>query len=258
MNAQESDLTGEEIVALFHGHIRGDVSVLDEDREKVARDTSIFYLKPKVVIYPQDKEDISKILLLLTQKKREGFDPSIAMRAAGTCMTGGPLSEWIVLDTTRYMNHVTEVTDIYAVTEPGVYYRDFEKETLQHGWIMPSYPASRELAAIGGIVSNNSGGEKTLTYGKTERYVRSVDVVYANGEYGTVQSLTKEELEKVAEGTTENSRIHKEMHELITNNYELIMKAKPSVSKNSSGYYLWNVYDKEKETFDFFISQSRF
>jgi FAD/FMN-containing dehydrogenase len=40
------------------------------------------------------------------------------------------------------------------------------------------------------------------------------------------------------------------MYDLITSNYETIMQAKPTVSKNSSGYYLWNVYNKEEETFD--------
>ena len=61
--------------------------------------------------------------------------------------------------------------------EPGVYYRDFEKETLKKGLILPSYPASRNLCAIGGMVSNNSGGELTLQYGKTNRYVRELDIV---------------------------------------------------------------------------------
>jgi FAD/FMN-containing dehydrogenase len=40
------------------------------------------------------------------------------------------------------------------------------------------------------------------------------------------------------------------MHKLIDAHYETIMRAKPDVSKNSSGYALWNVYDKERGTFD--------
>lgn len=62
MNPQEADLTGEEIKALFHETIEGDISFLDEDREKVARDTSIFYVKPKVVVYPKHAQDIATIL----------------------------------------------------------------------------------------------------------------------------------------------------------------------------------------------------
>lgn len=230
--------------------IKGDGSLLDEDREHVARDTSLFYVKPEMVIFPKNAQDISMLLDFVSKKKKEGNNISVAFRAAGTCMTGGPLSASIVVDTTRYMNHITEVTPEYASAEPGVYYRDFEKETLKEGWLMPSYPASRELAAIGGIVSNNSGGEKTLTYGKTEKYIQSLDVVYANGARDMLHAFSVEELEQKITEKTEGGRIHKEMYDLITGNYETIMREKPTVSKNSSGYYLWNVYNKEEGTFD--------
>ena len=209
--------------------ITGDVSMADEDREKVARDTSLFYCKPEIVVYPKSSVDISELVKYVSEKKKSGVDISIAMRAAGTCMTGGSLTQSVLVDATRYMNHVTHVTEHSAVSEPGVYYRDFEKETLKEGWLMPSYPASRELAAIGGIVSNNSGGEKTLTYGKTEKYVESLDVVYANGERDLLRSFTREEMEAKMNEQTEGGRVHREMYSLITANHDAIMNAKPSV-----------------------------
>jgi FAD/FMN-containing dehydrogenase len=230
--------------------IKGEVSMSDADRELAARDTSLFYVKPQVVVYPQDKEDLVKLVTYVHDKHSRGTDVSLTMRAAGTCMTGGPLSESIVADTTRFMNHVLAVDESQATTEPGVFYRDFEKETLKHGWLLPSYPASRELAAMGGIVSNNSGGEKTLTYGKTEKYVKSLEVVFANGEMDILQPLRQEKLAAKMEEQSESGRIHREMYELIKNNYDTIQKAKPSVSKNSSGYYLWNAYDRESDTLD--------
>jgi FAD/FMN-containing dehydrogenase len=148
------------------------------------------------------------------------------------------------------MNHVTAVTEHSATAEPGVYYRDFEKKTLGEGWLMPSYPASRELAAIGGIVSNNSGGEKTLTYGKTENYVQSLEVVYANGKRDLLHAFQGDDLTVKMQEPSEGGRIHKEMFALINENYDTIMSAKPTVSKNSSGYYLWNVYNKSTGVFD--------
>ncbi len=239
-----------DIAEALKSKLAGDVSVDDTDREKAARDTSLFYVKPEIVIYPKDKEDIKAVVTYVHEEKQKGNNISLSMRAAGTCMTGGPLSESIVLDTTKYMNHVTDVTDKEATAEPGVYYRDFEKETLMKGWLMPSYPASRELAAIGGIVSNNSGGEKTLTYGKTEKYVKSLHVVFANGEEDTLIPLREEKLDAKIEEQTESGRIHKEIFDLVKESYDLIQKAKPTVTKNSSGYYLWNVYDKETGIFD--------
>jgi FAD/FMN-containing dehydrogenase len=49
---------------------------------------------------------------------------------------------------------------------------------------------------------------------------------------------------------TFEGEIYKKMYKLIFDNYNEIMKAKPDVSKNSAGYFLWNVYDKDKKTFD--------
>lgn len=230
--------------------LSGKVSIDDTDLEKVARDTSLFYVKPQIITYPKDKSDLIKLVKFVNNKKLQGINISLTMRAAGTCMTGGPLSESIVADTTLYMNHITNVNDEEATAEPGVFYRDFEKQTLNRGWLMPSYPASREIAAIGGIISNNSGGEKTLTYGKTEKYLKSTEVVFANGESENILALNKEELAKKIEEKTESGRIHREIFNLINENYDLIKSVKPTVSKNSSGYYLWNVYDKETEIFD--------
>jgi FAD/FMN-containing dehydrogenase len=240
----------EDVVKELKVHLKGDITNAEEDRERVSRDTSLFCVKPELVVYPKDAKDISLVLEYVQEKKRAGFDIAVSMRAAGTCMTGGSLCFSIVLDATKYMNHISNVTKDSGTAEPGVFYRDFEKETLKEGWLMPSYPASRELAAIGGIVSNNSGGEKTLTYGKTENYVQSLDVVYANGKRDIIHAFEGDDLALKLKEESEGGRIHREMYDLITQNYDTIMKAKPTVSKNSSGYYLWNVYNKETGVFD--------
>ena len=65
-----------------------------------------------------------------------------------------------------------------------------------------------------------------------------------------MKELNKKELEDKIKENTESGRIHKEIFELIKENEEIINKHKPTVTKNSSGYYIWNVYNKEKETFD--------
>jgi FAD/FMN-containing dehydrogenase len=87
-------------------------------------------------------------------------------------------------------------------------------------------------------------------YGKTERYVRKLKVVLDDGSVEEFKALTMDELKKKEKEKTRSGQIHKAMHKLIDANYDEVMNAKPNVSKNSSGYYLWNVYDKEKGTFD--------
>jgi FAD/FMN-containing dehydrogenase len=147
----------------------------------------------------------------------------------------------------KYFNHIVSVENGVGTAEPGVYYRDFEKETLKQNLLFASYPASRELCAIGGIVNNNSGGEKSLEFGKTEHFIKEVKVVLSDGNQYTLKPLNEKELDaKMAQKDFEGE-MYRDMYKLITDNYDLLQKAKPQVSKNSAGYFLWNVYDKENE-----------
>jgi FAD/FMN-containing dehydrogenase len=131
---------------------------------------------------------------------------------------------------------------------PGTFYRDLEKETLSRGLLLPCYTASKNLCAIGGMIGNNAGGEKTLRYGKMERYVESLQVVFSDGNTYEVKPLSRDELEqKMNQGDFEGN-IYKNIFELIEANKEEIEQARPLVSKNSAGYYLWNVWDGK--TFD--------
>ncbi len=226
-------------------HIEGDITTADADRVRYSKDASIFEVRPEVIVSPKNSEDIQKLVSWVNDHKDSDPKLSITARAAGTDMSGGPLNESIILDVTKYLNHVLEVGDSYAVTEPGVYYRDFEKETLAKGLLLPSYPASRELCAMGGIVANNSGGEKSLSFGKTERFVKELNVVLSDGKEYIFHALDAEGLETKKRQQDFEGEVYRNMHQLLEEHYDEIQAAKPDVSKNSAGYYLWNVWDKK-------------
>ena len=227
--------------------IQGDVDASDAGLTAASHDASIFEVRPELVVAPKNVEDIQKLVGYVSS--HEGM--SLTGRSAGTDMSGGPLTESVVVNFLKYFNTIKEVKDGYAITQPGVYYRDFDKATLAvGGQILPSYPASRELCTVGGIVANNSGGEKTLTYGKTERYIRRLKIVLADGNEYEFKSLNTAELEEKKKLTTFEGEIYRKMSALIDPNLEAITLAKPIVSKNSCGYYLWNVRDLKAGTFD--------
>ncbi|MCR4311348.1 MAG: FAD-binding oxidoreductase [Candidatus Taylorbacteria bacterium] len=236
----------QEIKKFLKGEVRED----EEALSVASRDASVFKVTPSLVVAPRDVTDLKNLVSFVRKKKEEGEDVSLTARAAGTCMSGGPLTESIVVDFLPHFNHVKDVSGFSAVTEPGVYYRDFEKETLKRGLLLPTFPASRDLCTIGGMVANNAAGEKTLVYGKTEDYVRRVKMVLADGEEYEFRPLSIPELEKVRQRTDAFGVVHQKMFELITKHYDEIMSAKPNVSKNSAGYFLWNVYDKKTGVFD--------
>ena len=231
--------------------MRGDVSEDPQDLEHFSRDTSIFKRRPSLVVSPKDPEDLSSLVRFVHEARTRGENVSLTGRSAGTDMTGGPLTDSIVVSFTKYMNTMREIGSDYAVAEPGIYYRDFEKATREKiGMILPSYPASREICALGGIVSNNSGGELTLKYGKTDKYVRGLDVVLSDGSTATFGPLSPIELAAKESEQTFEGGIYRGMHALVRENALVIEKARPKVSKNSSGYALWSVQDAEAGTFD--------
>ena len=209
--------------------------------ERYARDTSIFERVPEVVVYPKSAEELSDLVKDVRDAREKGAAVSITARAAGTDMTGGPLTTSIVAVFTKYMNRVLEVGDSYAVTEPGVYYRDFEKATLERGLILPSYPASREIAAMGGIVANDAGGERSLKYGKTQHYVEELECVLSDGSVTTFKALTQNELKEKLSHKGLEGDIYRGMLKLVSENAGLIEAKRPKVSKNSAGYALWAV-----------------
>ncbi len=228
---------------------KGDIENTEATLATYSHDASLFEIIPEVILFPKDSEDVKAVIKFVNENKKNIPNLSITARSAGTDMSGGSIGSSIIMDFTRYMNAIREVNEEFAVVEPGCFYRDFEKETFKIHRIMPAYTASKEICAVGGMVANNSGGEKAIKYGKVENFIKKLKVVFNDGNEYEVKPLTYVELaQKVAENTYEG-KIYKKVYDLIIQNRKEIFEAKPDVSKNSAGYYLWNVVD-DHEGFD--------
>lgn len=228
-------------------NFEGEIDVSGVTREVYSEDTSIFKIMPAAVVYPKHARDLHTLIHYVHEHRGE---MSLTARSAGTDMSGGPLTSSIVVDFLRHFDRIYHVDATSAVVQPGVFYRDLEKKTLKHGALLPSYTASKKLNTVGGMVANNSAGEKSLTYGKTERYVRSLKMVLQDGKEYEFHKLNRGELEaKKAQGDYEGE-IYRRVEALINEHRASIEEAKPAVTKNSAGYGIWNVIDREADTFD--------
>lgn len=230
--------------------IKGDVDTTDETREVYSHDASLFELKPQAVVFPRNGDDIKALVSFVRTHKKDLPNLSLTARSRGTDMSGAAINDSIIVDTSRYMTTVRKVSADSAMTEPGVMYRDFEKETLKFGAIMPSYPASRELAGMGGIVANNSGGEKSLEFGKTDRYVRELRMILSDGNEYPIAPLDRSALNAKMDEDTFEGRLYRDTFEILDAHYDEIKAAAPKVSKDSTGYHLWNVWDRDTGIFD--------
>jgi FAD/FMN-containing dehydrogenase len=242
---------GKEILEDLKIKIKGDVVYDEETLTKYSVCTSLFEVRPTAVVYPKNVLDIENIVHFVNDNVYQNKWLSITARSAGSCMSGGSIGEGLILDFTKYLNKFEiDVKKQKSISMPGVFYRDFEKETLINNLIMPVFPASKDLAAIGGMVANNCGGEKSLKYGQIRNFAKRLKVVLSNGfEYEFRKIPVAEVLEKAKEDSFIGG-IYKNVFELIEQNYDLIQSAKPKTLKNSSGYALWDVYNKEEQTFD--------
>lgn len=230
----------------FKGEVDDSIASLDF----YSHDASMFELRPKLIVSPVDSSDVATIVKLIAGSKESHPELSLTARSAGTDMSGAAINDSIIVDFLKHFKTIEEVTTESAQAQPGVLYKDFELETLKLGSLMPSYPASRDMASIGGMVSNNAGGEKSLEYGKTENFVTELKFVFADGIERTVKPLTKSELDVKMQQQDFEGQVYEQLFELIETNYDQLKAAKPHVSKNSTGYNLWDVWDRQTGIFD--------
>src|ERR1035437_10203036 len=118
--------------------IKGDVLSDDQTLNTFSHDTSLFEVTPKVVTFPKDINDIKALVKYVRENKKNNPGLSLTGRSAGTDMSGGSINDSILVEFNKYFNHTPKINGNIATTEPGVFYRDFEIETLKHGLLFPS------------------------------------------------------------------------------------------------------------------------
>src|SRR5690554_365180 len=127
---------------LIDAGFKGELDDSAAAKEFYSHDASLFEIRPKLVVKPKDAADVVTLVKVTAGEKKHIHDLSLTGRSAGTDMAGGAVNDSVIVDFVAHMNHIGKVTKAQANAEPGVYYRDFEKATLRHGALMPSYPAS--------------------------------------------------------------------------------------------------------------------
>lgn len=234
--------------ALAKAGFGGELEDSKEALELYSHDASMFEIKPKLIIAPKTAKDIETAVKIVAERKAHDHDLSLTARSAGTDMSGAAINDSIIIDFKRHLNKFIKLDGDKATVQPGLLFRDFDLKTGKY--LLPSYPASRDLASVGGMVNNNSGGEKSLEFGKTEKYVPSMRFVFADGIEREVKPLTKAQLDKKMDQKDFEGKVYRDMFALVDKHYDAIKAAKPKVSKDSTGYHLWNVWDRDTGVFD--------
>jgi glycolate oxidase len=134
---------------------------------------------PDCVVRPLSSHEVSSIISFCHQ---HGIP--VTLRGAGTGLAGGavPIRGGVVLDMSG-MNRVLEIdiSNLQVILEPGVVHEKLNLALKPYGFFFPPDPGSSSMCTIGGMISNNSSGMRSVKYGTTRAYVLDLEVVLADG-----------------------------------------------------------------------------
>jgi FAD/FMN-containing dehydrogenase len=224
-------------------HLTGEVMTSPDARRYFATDGSILTVTPALVAYPRNENDVRKTARFTWQLAERGRVIPITARGAGTDQAGASLGSGIILAFPAHMHRILELDDKSGVVivEPGVNYGKLQQTLQTHERYLPPFPASLEYSTVGGAVANNASGEKSVKYGSTRDYVRSLRVVLANGEVIETGRLPKKELSKKLGLSTFEGEIYRAIDAMCDESVATIEKMRLSVTKNSAGYDLADI-----------------
>ncbi|NLN50454.1 MAG: FAD-binding oxidoreductase [Acholeplasmataceae bacterium] len=144
--------------------------------------------RPRLVVKPIDVEEVKQIV-------KYAYDNAIPViaRGAGTGAVGSQIpvtGDEIVIDMQALNKIISFDAETLTLTvESGVTLQEVREEALRLGYFYPPDPGAK-ISTIGGNVATNAGGMKAVKYGTTRNYVKSLEVVLANGSLVNLGELT--------------------------------------------------------------------
>jgi len=235
------------IAQYLQEHVTGEVLDSVDARRYFSTDASVLTISPNTIVYPRSENDVRKVARFTWQLAERGRILPITARGGGTDQAGAAIGSGVIVAFTAHMNRIIELDakSGEVVVEPGLNYGRLQQTLETHGHFLPPYPASLDYSTIGGAVANNAGGEKSVKYGDTRKYVRSLRVVLANGEVIETKRLGSRELNKKMGLSTLEGEIYRALDALLEESKEVVALTGRDVSKNASGYDLVDLKYKD-------------
>lgn len=147
------------------------------DLIRYASDASPYRSIPRAVALPHDVEDVRALFALARRT-----ETPLVFRAGGTSLSGQSQTDGILLDVRRHWQRVSiEEDGAVARAQPGVLLGQVNRRLARHGRRLGPDPASTDIACVGGVVANNSGGMRCGVVADSYRTVRSMTFVLPSG-----------------------------------------------------------------------------
>ena len=147
------------------------------DIVRYASDASPYRLLPRAVVMARDAGDVAKTLAY-----GRANDIPVVFRAGGTSLNGQGQSDGILIDVRRHFGGIAVEEDgARARVKPGIVLGHANKVLAPYGRKLGPDPASTDIATVGGVIANNSGGMRCGTTKDSYSTVRSLSFVLPSG-----------------------------------------------------------------------------
>ncbi|MGH7498207.1 MAG: FAD-binding oxidoreductase [Gemmatimonadales bacterium] len=196
-------------------------------RAAYAEGAGIYRILPAAVCVPADSEDVASVMHWAAT-----HNVSLVPRGAGSAMGGGNVGEGVILDLTA-LPHRLELDAARRLvrTSAAVRVAELNFAADAAGLRLPPDPSSGAWATVGGVVSTNAAGARSVRYGSMRRWVEAVELVTAEGELVELRRSSRPVARVLA-------RFEAEAAPLIQAASDEIAARFPRTRKNSSGYAL--------------------
>ncbi len=211
------------------------------DIVRYASDASPYRMLPRAVVMAHDADDVAK-----TVAYGRANDVPVVFRAGGTSLNGQSQSDGILVDVRRHFGGIAvEDGGERARVKPGIVLGHANKVLAAYGRKLGPDPASTDIATVGGVIANNSGGMRCGTTKDSYSTVRSLTFVLPSGTKidtatpGAAERFAAEEPELAAglAAIRDEIRADVELSERIRRKFAI---------KNTTGYRLCAFLDADE------------
>jgi D-lactate dehydrogenase len=211
------------------------------DIVRYASDASPYRLLPKVVVMARDADDVAKVLAY-----GRANDVPVVFRAGGTSLNGQGQSDGILVDVRRHFGGVAVEDDgARARVKPGTVLGHANRVLAPYGRKLGPDPASTDIATVGGVIANNSGGMRCGTVRDSYSTVRSMTFVLPSGT--TIDTATPDAAERFSAAEPELAAGLAAIRDEIRADPELSERIRRKFAiKNTTGYRLCAFLDAEE------------
>lgn len=211
------------------------------DIVRYASDASPYRLFPQAVVTARDAEDVAKVLAY----GREKGIP-VTFRAGGTSLNGQGQSDGILVDVRRHFGGVTVLDDgARARVKPGTVLGHANRVLAPYGTKLGPDPASTDIATVGGVLANNSGGMRCGVTKDSYSTVRELTFVLPSGT--RIDTSTLNAAEEFALEEPELYAGLEQIRDEIRADEELAARIRRKFAiKNTTGYRLCAFLDADE------------